>query len=356
MNDNLKLQHFAIGSLPFDNIDEAMNIVRNIFPEIPFFPQLSRVQKSEDMIIQVLEGFPSFCPEKISDFAIDSESDLFYSELETFYSDCDEIFNGNNTDLLDKYKISSNFSSTFDEFIRIIKQTRPEYAKGQVVGPFTLASAITDINSQSIVFDETLRDIVVQLLKLKVLWQIRQIKKANNTTVPIIFMDEPTLSQLGTSAYLGIDTDDVTKMIKEISDCIRQNGGLSAIHCCGKCDWSLPISADVNIINVDAYSFGKHFGLYSELIEGFLKEGGKIAWGIIPTLDSNALSKITCPDLIKIFEKSVTYLTNKGINEKLITDNSMITCSCGAGSLSPELAHKAMNLVKELSEELKKRY
>lgn len=356
MFEDLKLQHLAIGSLPFDNTDDGMSIVKNFFPDIPFFPQLSKVQRTEDMLLQVLEGFPSFRPDKLSDFTINSESDEFYSELEIFYSDCDEIFNGNNFELLNKYAISKNFSSTFGAFIDIIKNTKPKYAKGQIAGPFTLASSLADTNSQSIIFDETLRDLVTQLLKLKALWQIKQINNACPTTTPIIFMDEPTLSQLGTSAYLGISNSDAAQMLKEISDTIKNNGGLSAIHCCGKCDWNVPIDAEVNILNVDAYSFGKHFGLYSDRINQFLQNNGKIAWGLVPTLDMKALSKITLEDLVKLFEKSVTYLTNKGLNEKMITDNSMITSSCGAGSLSCDLALKAMQLVKDLSRELKKRY
>jgi methionine synthase II (cobalamin-independent) len=87
-----------------------------------------------------------------------------------------------------------------------------------------------------------------------------------------------------------------------------------------------------------------------------LESGGKIAWGIIPTLDSDALEKMTVQDAIKIFETSVKYLTEKGINEKLVIDNSIVTPSCGAGGLSEELAQKALKLTKELSEELKERY
>ncbi len=46
----------------------------------------------------------------------------------------------------------------------------------------------------------------------------------------------------------------------------------------------------------------------------------------------------------KKFKKAVNYLTKKGINEKLIMDNSFITPMCGAGSLSNEPAEKAMRL------------
>ena len=60
--------------------------------------------------------------------------------------------------------------------------------------------------------------------------------------------------------------------------------------------------------------------------------------------------------MFKVFEKAVKYLTEKGIDEKIIIDNSLITPSCGAGSLSENLALKAMDLTKQLSVSLKERY
>ncbi|MBQ8459451.1 hypothetical protein IJ541_05040 [bacterium] len=354
-SDSLKFQAIAIGSLPHNNADKAMLVVKENFPHIPFFPQLANVQKNEDMIIQFLEGLPSFFADKAQDFVMNSESDEFFESLEEFFTDYEEIMVDTNSEKLSKYGISKEFSSTFLKFIEIIKETKPKYAKGQIVGPFTLASSLADINGQNYVFDDTLRDIVVKLLKLKVLWQIKQIKSANSETIPIIFIDEPTVSQLGTSAYITISDKIVIDMLKEICDVIHENGGICGVHCCGKCDWSVPIRSGVDILNFDAYAYSKHLSLYSDDIDSFLKNGGKLAWGIVPTLDVKALTNLEVKDLAKKFEISVKYLTNKGINEKLIKDNSIITSSCGAGSLSIELAERAMHLVFELADFLRER-
>ena len=51
--------------------------------------------------------------------------------------------------------------------------------------------------------------------------------------------------------------------------------------------------------------------------------------------------------------KAKSYLINKGIDENLIDNNSLISPSCGCGSLSVELAEKAIKLTKELSDKLK---
>ena len=352
---NLKLQALAIGSLPHNTVESAIEGVKKDFSEIPFYRQLSNINSNKEMTIQFLEGLPSFLPSNES-FEIDTESERFFEDLESFFTDYEEIIADTDTEILEKYAISKEFSSTFPEFEKIIKNTKPQYAKAQIIGPFTLAAMLTDQNGINAIFDETLREIVVKLLTLKVLWQIKHIKQANPTTIPIIFMDEPTLSQLGTSAYLTISEKDVVDMLAEISEIIHQNGGISAIHCCGKCDWTILIKAKADIINFDAFAFSEHLGLFAQEIDKFLQDGGKLAWGLVPTLDVEALKNITLADLIKDFGQGIKYLTNKGIDEKLIIDNSLITSSCGAGSLSVELAQKAMDLVFELSNELRKRF
>ena len=352
---NLKLQALAIGSLPHDNVEEAMLLVKKDFSEIPFFPQLANINKSEDMTFQFLEGLPSFLFSKRENFCLDSESEEFFEALEEFFVDYEEILSDIDSEKLEKYGISEQFSSSFPVLEQIIKDSKPAFAKGQIIGPFTLASILNDKNGKSALYDDTLREVIIKLLTLKALWQIKRIKSANSDTVPIIFMDEPSISQLGTSAYLTISEDEVVEMLKEISDIIKENGGISAIHCCGKCDWSIPIKSGVDIINFDAYAYSQHLSLYAKEVDKFLQNGGKLAWGLVPTLDSEALAKIGLEDLVKNFENSVNYLTKKGIDEKLIIDNSLVTSSCGAGSLTVELSERAMDLVCELSNELRKR-
>ena len=44
----------AIGSLPYKNLNIAMDVVRANFPDIPFWPQLTKLSKNEDMILQLI--------------------------------------------------------------------------------------------------------------------------------------------------------------------------------------------------------------------------------------------------------------------------------------------------------------
>ena len=159
-----------------------------------------------------------------------------------------------------------------------------------------------------------------------------------------------------TDKLITITQEEVIEILKEISDLIQSTGAMSAIHCCGKCDWTVPVKAGVNIINLDAYGFAQNLSVFYKSISQFLNKGGKIAWGVVPTLDKIALEKADTVLVLSKFDAAVNYLTKKGIDEKLIIDNSIITPSCGAGALSKELAQKAMELTKNVSDSLKEKY
>lgn len=351
---DLTLECMAIGSLPHKNVESAMKIVEDNFG-IPFWPQLAKFNKNEDMIAQFLEQLPGIvCDEEKS--YLDNETDTFFEQLEELFMDYEEIISDLNSELIDKYEVSEKNSSTFRPFIEIIKKTKPKYAKGQIVGPFTLATSLTDKEGKCAFYDETLREVIVKTLSLKALWQIKEIKKANAGTTPIIFLDEPSISQLGTSAFITISREEVIEIFKEVSDLIKKNGALSAIHCCGKCDWTVPIESGVNILNLDGYFFAQNLSLFADELKPFLEQGGIIAWGVVPTLDKEALEKTNINEMAAKFDEDINYLTEKGIDESLLIKHSMVTPSCGAGSLNIELSEKAMNLTHELSLRLKERF
>jgi hypothetical protein len=53
---------------------------------------------------------------------------------------------------------------------------------------------------------------------------------------------------------------------------------------------------------------------------------------------------------------AVDNLVKKGIDQKLIVENSLITPSCGTGTMPIEDATKAMTLTHELTVKLKDKY
>ena len=79
------MECLAIGSLPYKNPQKAIETVQKYFKNIPFWPQLSKVSKNEDMTIQFLEGMPSFFYPKMKIFHLIQKMKNFFTILKYFY-------------------------------------------------------------------------------------------------------------------------------------------------------------------------------------------------------------------------------------------------------------------------------
>ncbi|EKE03794.1 MAG: hypothetical protein ACD_20C00150G0007 [uncultured bacterium] len=357
MKTNLRLLGTAIGSLPHTDPAQAVDLVLSSFPNLPVWPQLGRLSHKEDMTAQFSQNIPGVVfDQEDNRWYIDPEAEDFYEKLEEFYLDYESIVSEKNFDLLDKYGITEDFSSTISLYIDKIKENKPTAVKGQIIGPFTYGTTLVDREKRCAFYDDTLREIVVKGLTLKALWLVKKFKEASPSSIPIIFMDEPTISQYGTSAFITITKQDIISSISEIASILKENGALVGVHCCGKTDWSLITESGVDILNFDGFYFAQSLSLFSKELGDFLQRGGYIAWGMVPTLDEDALKAASVETLTDKFEEAKSYLTNKGIDEKLVIDSSLITPTCGAGSLSVELAERAMELTSNLSKSLREKY
>ncbi len=357
---DLSLNYTAIGSLPFSDKNapsRALDYVFEHFGEIPFWPQLPHFSRNEDMVLQFSNKLPGLEFENDKYF-FDTETEKFALELEELYMDYETVLNAatlnENSEILDKYRPNS---CAIDEFLTRLKNVEtPKYVKGSITGPFTVCTSLSDKEGKCAFYDDILKDAIVKTLTLSALWQVKEFTDVNPATTSIIFMDEPSISQLGSSAFLTVEDEAVTSVISEIASAIRQFGGLAGIHCCGKTNWEVPAAANLNIINFDAFSFSQNLSTQAKKIAQFLENGGILAFGIVPTLDVDALIALDEEALEKKFEESLEFLTNKGIKKEQLLEQCFITPSCGCGSLSEADALKALEYTKKLSKKLQKKY
>jgi hypothetical protein len=169
----------------------------------------------------------------------------------------------------------------------------------------------------------------------------------------IIFLDEPYLSSYG-SAFASLKKEQIVESLNQIFIAIHNRDSLSGIHCCGNTDWTMLMETQVDIINFDAYGYMETMLIYKKETEAFLERGGILAWGIVPTTDS--IRDVTLDDLFKKMTSAIDILVEKGIEKKLLIENSLITPSCGTGTMPLEEAEKAMTLTHELAVKLKDQY
>jgi hypothetical protein len=322
----------GIGSLPHTDPVEACKIILDSV-DIPFWPQLPHRSFFELMVPQYSEGFPFIKIEGEHVYVVNGEE----QEIAEFY---EAIANNSG------FPISREYAAGIYAFIDILGQKNNKFdvIKGHITGPLTFALSITDDQKRPIYFNEELRELSLELLKGKVKWQMEVLKPyADNI---LIFIDEPILSALGTSTYIGVSNDEASRMLKEIIKYIKDTGGIAGIHCCDRADWPLVLSSGIDVFNYDSFNYWDSLSIYPEAMKSFIDNKGFIAWGVVPTTE--AIREVDLKILGEQLERGLTSLEKIGISKDKLRQQVLITPSCGTGSLNIEDALKVFSLLKDL--------
>jgi len=325
----------GIGSLPHHSVTDGCRLVLSSF-DIPFWPQFPRISFKEFMIPQYAEGLPFL--------RMDAEKQMVWvdrnssDELDRFYESCTPEC---------RIAISEDHAQGLHALLRMIKGRRFPYLKGHVTGPLTFSLGLKDISGKALYFDEEFREISLMLLQAKTRWQIDMLRQHADKV--IIFIDEPILSALGSTSYLGVNSEETLRLLREVATTIKAEGGIAGIHCCGNADWPLVMQSGADIVNFDAYDYLDTLALYHEECRNFLEQGGFFAWGIVPTSDAIAVEN---PDsLRRRFQQGIRRLS-ENIPRNLLLSRMLLTPSCGTGSRSVDETVKIFQLLIRMKEEM----
>ncbi|MCF6148420.1 MAG: hypothetical protein E3K37_07150 [Candidatus Kuenenia sp.] len=334
----------AIGSLPHADVECATDLMFETLNEIPCWVQLPKYDLREDMCIQYTEGLPCSIIDKEKKTVIIDDSQETAFGLEKFY----EAYLKNDPD---QFQISRECAVGFYAMLDHLEKSRPpslRALKGQVVGPITLAGSLKLASGILALYSEEFFDVIIKLLSMKAYWQFTKLAKYK---LPVlIFIDEPYLTSFG-SSFMNISRERIISALNEVYEVIQSHGGLTGTHCCGNTDWAMLMESNVDIVSFDAYEFMDKYLMYWREIIAFIERGGYLAWGIVPT--SSKIADVTLDDLVKRLEEGVQFLVSKGLSKKLIQERSIVTPSCGAGTLTTEEAEKVMRLTGEISAGMK---
>jgi methionine synthase II (cobalamin-independent) len=335
----------GIGSLPLTDPDQAAALSLNYLHEAPIWPQLPQRGFHEYMDNQYCETFPGIRLDAAKKrFYFDTTKDLI-PELEKFferYLEKDYNF----------FKTTEEFAAGFYGLLRALQKGVPagtQFIKGHITGPLTMGISLKDESGKDIIHNELLFDAVVKGLAMNAAWQIQELKQFGKPI--IIFIDEPAMESLG-SAFSAVPAEVVAEKLNEIIDVIHELDGIAGIHCCGNADWPLLFNTRVDIVNFDAFGYLDKVLLYPGDIKKFHDRGGSLAWGIVPTGAFSGTE--TADELISILEGGLQRLEKEGIARKTMLRQSLLTPSCGMGSLSPEQAEAILKLLRELSDKMQK--
>ena len=345
----------AIGSMPFDDPVRAVDLILSKLPGAPHWPQLPRLGLNEQMEIQFSEHMP--CA------VIDREKNRLYFDTSGDYSEAFAQFYETYLLAMDSEEGSGDcaavaVSPAFSRGIYALEEklrnrgTKLPFVKCQVTGPCSFALTVVDEKKRAIYYNEEFRDMIAKTLAMICRWQVRMFKPFAEQV--ICFIDEPILSAFGSSTYVSVRREDVIHLLKDMVDAVHVDGGIAGMHCCGNTEWSIPIDAGVDIISFDAFQYGETIAMYAEAVKAYLARGGALAWGIVPT--STLIREQTVESLALRLEGMMEHLASKGIEKKLIAEQSLLTPSCGTGSLTPDEADLVYNRLAALSARMKEKY
>jgi methionine synthase II (cobalamin-independent) len=335
-----------VGSLPVSDHKEAVDIIMEYIDEIPLWPQLP-CYPEERLLSQYAEGLPGIRTDSDGGVSFDTSSPEFEEELLAFFEKYLEISEAGGQ--IDGPPFA--FSDKTGRGIKALtarleeRQERPLAIKGQVTGPFTMLTGIKDENGKMAWFNPMLREAVNKSTELKIRYQVELLKRYSSNV--IIFLDEPALSGFGSSAMVGIPRDETVKDLTDAVNAIHNAGGMAGVHVCANTDWSILLDTPVDILSFDAYGFFDRIMLFKTGLEKFIESGKIIAWGLVPTLNSEDLEKEDIDSMKKRWNRCVEEF---GADPEIVRRQALITPSCGTGLLSRELAVKAIKLTRQLSD------
>jgi hypothetical protein len=345
----------AIGSMPFNDPERAVDLILSKLPEAPHWPQLPRLGLYEQMEIQFSEHMP--CA------VIDREKNRLYFDTSGDYSEAFAQFYETYLLAMDPEEGNGDFaavavSPAFSRGIHSLEEKlrkqdmKLPFVKCQVTGPCSFALAVVDEKKRAIYYNEEFRDMIVKTLAMISRWQIQTFRPYAGQV--ICFIDEPILSAFGSSTYVSVRRDDVISLLTDMIDAIHADGGIAGMHCCGNTEWSIPIDAGVDIISFDAFQYGETIAMYDNAVKTHLMQGGALAWGIVPT--STAIREQTVEKLAERLEGLMNNLASKSIEKQLIADQALLTPSCGTGSLTSEDTKIVYDRLASLSARMKEKH
>jgi hypothetical protein len=270
----------AMGIMPHTYIAQALKLALSL--DIPFWPQLPNTSFYEDMYVQASERFPGI--------TVDLENKKLHFDRVKF----DEGLGDYSAWMSDlhNFELSRDYSAVFHRFLQ---EDLAHYAaiRGQCIGPVSFGFRVTDVDNKPIIYDDSVRSLMFDFLQRKVNVQSRQLREKN--TNAFVWLDEPGLGWV----FSGLSGYGDVQVKKEYKDFLDGLEGIKALHLCANVNLPFLLSMGINLLSFDAYQIEVMPKGYAEAVASFIKKGGVISWGIIPT-DSISLSQETPASLFRL--------------------------------------------------------
>lgn len=329
----------GIGSLPHADPKKAVRLVLSSMHEVPYWPQLPALGFGENMYAQ-------YCT-KLPGAKIDGYKKRITVDLEDY--DPEEFYTAVVSDDVDHFAHPKDSFHGLYALLEALKGKKFQAVKGQVTGPVSAGLQILDHSGKPSIYDEAYGEIIRRNLNMHAKWQAKKLREISDR--PILFLDEPSLTLIGTP-FASVSHRQVVDWIDEVLEGVDAIKGL---HCCGNTDWPLVLSTSIDLLSFDAYNYAHTVSLFPNEVTAFLNRGGSIAWGLIPNMEDQIANE-TVGTLLQRFEKYIDMLYRKGLDIDLLLERSMITPQCGLGGLDEAKAERVLELLNGTVDAIRQHY
>jgi hypothetical protein len=328
----------AMAVMPHRDVGQALDAALSL--DIPFWPQLPRLNYYEDMYVQASEHFPGIVlnmREQTLAFSLDK----FIAEFEETLAHFEDPA---------YFDISHTYSAVYHRFLAMDLADRPAI-RGQLEGPISFGLNVLDQNRRPILFDDSVRPFLFEFMARRINVQLQRMKVLNSNA--FMFVDEPGLQFLF-SALSGYDALAAKKDMDYFFSMVDRPRG---IHLCGNPDWDFLLDLDMEVLSLDVFTNGEIFSNYASGIKRFLERGGRLVWGMVPT-NFEPFGQENIDSLENRLVGLWQVLTRKGIDRDFMLSRSLLspaTC-CLVNPDGAQTVDRAFGRVRDLSRRLREQF
>ncbi len=345
-----------MGIMPHSDVGQALELALKL--DIPFWPQLPKVSIYEDMYVQASQNFPGI--------AIDFDKGRLGFHTARFAQELDEYFA--KMDAPETFALTVEYSAVFHKFLSEELQGY-KAIRGQNIGPVSFGFKVLDENLKPIIYNDEVRAVLFDFVQRKANIQYRELKERNPNA--FVWLDEPGLGYV----FSGLSGYNEQQAKEHYHDFVQGLEGPKGLHLCAEVNLPYLLELGVEILSFDAYQIGFMPKEYAGNVAAFIKKGGIISWGIVPT-ESTVLATQTPEKLAGILSdywEVVSQNTDLSLNQIArqalvaparccLSDMGQSSTTdeqageCQVSSSEEEIVERAFAFLPELSQILRNRY
>ena len=335
-----------VGALPYDNLNHATAMMAKLFSQNPYIALLPNMSDTETLENRIFNNIPGveYNNGKLVLSAGTPEHEAGIAAL-------DKACKSPNLKHLESFSFEAKF---LEKYFHMIKKFNSKNAYVNILGPFTVSQMLTSKAEEQSIADKKYRKLFAEAVCVKGLWAIEKIKQACSSTAPVVILEEPMLNQLGAVKRQnpGITAELVTNLFSNTVETLKNAGAAVGVQCMGKCDWSVPINAGVDIISFDAYNNPNNLTIIPDILTEYLKNGGMINWGIVPVVSDSVVKDLTVDYLYKRLSSTIEGVILSGVPAGLLYKSALVSVNGDMDKLPVMFSEKALILAIKLGSRL----